>query len=161
MILVVLAPCSETSLGCITFSPGTIQISGICFCFIYCSGCFCKTNNNGRKCADFRGQEWSGDVYPQLLDRDSGLLRQDSTRGSTSQLQEATDERTGTLAFGYPKHRRLHGTLPTKSPHPRSRPQRRPLSVLRPAGGAGPPFHPQPELTASLLLDLLELFVPQ
>lgn len=37
---------------------------------------------------------------------------------ATARPREATDERTGTLAFGYPKHRRLHGTLPTKSPHP-------------------------------------------
>lgn len=67
---------------------------------------------------DLRGQEWRGGVCVPRLDRDFGLLRQDSTRGATSRLREATDERTGPLAFGYPKHRTLHGTLPTKSPHP-------------------------------------------
>lgn len=86
--------------------------SWIGFCFTYCSGCLRKRNDKENSRA-FMGK--SGVVVSVLR----GWIEISSCgKTATAGLREATDERSGTLAFGYPKHRRLHGTLPTKSPHP-------------------------------------------
>lgn len=118
--------------------------------FFYCSGCLLyERNDKERKFADLGGQEWSGGVCAPRLDRDFGLLRQDSTRGATSRLRETTDERTGPLAFGYSKHRTLRGTLPTKSPHPDQD-----LSDIRPqyrGPAAFPPPNPNSQPVSFLI----------
>lgn len=55
VILIALGLCWETSLECITFSSGTIQVSWICISFTYCSGCLSERNDKERKFAHLGG----------------------------------------------------------------------------------------------------------